>query len=133
VCGLGVEEDRLGHGRRLILGDDDAAVAGELEVNLGQRAISGLRGGMQRVRLSVGVRERVRVGIQQLARVSLLGHRVEAGRRGRRMWRTRAFAAAEELADHVFDGAHASMNGVSAGAGRAAVDSLAGSDRARGW
>ena len=36
---FGIVEDGLGHRGRLILGHDDAAVAGELEVNLRERTI----------------------------------------------------------------------------------------------
>lgn len=41
---LGVEQDGLGHGRSLILGNDDAAVARVVEVNLGQRPVMSAAG-----------------------------------------------------------------------------------------
>lgn len=108
--GFGVEQDRLGHGGRLILGDDDAAVARIIEVDLGERTIvtaaGRQRSGVQWIGLAIGMVEGVGVGIEQVSRVALLGRRVEDCD-GRRMWvrraraRTRAFAAAEEVTDHV--------------------------------
>jgi hypothetical protein len=109
--GLGVEQDELGHGGRLILSNDDAAVAGELEIDLGQRSIVAAARGdgcsMEGIWLTVGVGEGAGVGIEQMARVRLLGCRLEARRRGR-AWHAApiarpsacALATAEELADH---------------------------------
>ena len=96
--GLRVEQDRLGHGRSLILGDDDAAVAGVVEVNLGQRPVVSAAGrqgrGVQRIGLAVGVVESAGLGIQQVSRMAFLGGRVEdRGRRG--VGWGRALAAAE--------------------------------------
>jgi hypothetical protein len=108
---LGVEENRLGHGGRLILGDDDAAVARVVEVYLRQRPVMAAPGGqgrsVQRIRLALGVVERVGLGIQQMARVTLLGRRVEHRRR-RRVGRAAAFSAAKQVSDHV-EWAHSSM------------------------
>ena len=113
---LRVEQDRLGHGGRLILGNDDAAVAGVVEVDLRQRpvvAAAGRQGGgVQRVGLAVGVVERVGFGIQQVSRVAFLGGRVEdRGRGGVR--RVCALAAAEEVSDHGGQRAHSSMEACS--------------------
>jgi hypothetical protein len=137
--GLRVEQDRLGHGGRLILGDDDAAVARVLEVDLRQRPVMAAPGGQRRgvegVRLAVGVVEGAGLGVEQVARVRLLRGRVEHG--GGRIWvrrarrRARALAAAEELADHVWQRAHASMDrGRSQQASRGAQVSRARARRA---
>lgn len=114
---LGVVQERLVGALGLVLGDEDAAVAGELEVDLGERAVVGGAqregGGVQRVGLAVGVVEGAGVGVEQVARVRLLGGRVECGR-GRRVG-GRALAAAEELAEHVSYRAHAAaMDGAGA-------------------
>lgn len=105
--GLGVEQDRLGHGGRLVLGDDDAAVARMVEVDLRQRPIVGRAGGqgrgVQRIRLAVGVVEGAGVGVQQVSRVALFGGRVERRRRA-----SGALARAEQVADHVWQRAHSS-------------------------
>jgi hypothetical protein len=85
-AGLAVEQHRLGHVCEVILGDDDADVARKLEVDLRQRPVvaapRGQRCGVQRVRLAIGMEEGAAVWVQQMARVRLLGGRVER-RRGR--------------------------------------------------
>lgn len=118
---LRVEQERLVGALGLILGDEDAAVAGELEVDLGQRpVVCGAQregGAVQRVGLAVGVVEGAGVGVEQVARVRLLGGRVERGRargmglRVRVRVRVGAFAAAEELAEHVSYAHAAAMQG----------------------
>lgn len=109
---LGVEQDGLGHGGRLVLGDDDAAVARVVEVYLRQGPIMaaprGQGRGVQGIRLALGVVERVVLGIQQMARVALFCRRVEHRRR-RRVRRAAALAAAKQVSDHVWQWAHASM------------------------
>lgn len=83
---LGVEQNGLGHGRSLILGDDDAAVARVVEVNLRQRPVmsAARRQGrsVQGIGLAVGVVERVGLGIQQVSRVAFFRGRVEDSGRG---------------------------------------------------
>lgn len=102
---LGVEENRLGHALDVILSNDDAAVARVLEVDLWQRSVMPApwrqRGSMQRVGLAVRMVEGARLGIEQVARVALFGGRVEDGR-GPRVGSGPAFAAAEEVSDHVW-------------------------------
>lgn len=109
---LRVEQDGLGHGGRLVLGDDDAAVARVVEVYLRQGPVMAApwcqRRGMQRIRLALGVVERVGFGIQQMARVALFRRRVEHRRR-RRVRRAGAFSAAKQVSDHVWQWAHSSM------------------------
>jgi hypothetical protein len=79
-----VEQNGAWNRGRLVLSDDDAAIAGELEVNLWQRAIvrSSWREGsaMERVGLAVGVVEGTRIGIEQVSRVGLFRGRIK--RRG---------------------------------------------------
>jgi hypothetical protein len=98
-----VEQDGPRHRARLVLGDDDAAVAGEFEIDLGQRAIvCGARregGAVERVGLAVGVVEGARFGIEQVSRVRLFRGRVQ--RRGRRRVHASTLPPAEELAEHV--------------------------------
>lgn len=100
----------------VILGDDDADVARELEVDLRKGAVVGAprRQGsrMQRVRSVIGVEESRAVRIKQMTRVRLLGGRVERGRgRGAVGGVVVAFAA-EELADHVVQRAVSSESSV---------------------
>ena len=113
---LAVEQHRLGHVGKVILGDDDAHVARELEVDLRERPVVAAPGrqrrGVQRVRLAVGVEQGAAVRVEQMARVRLLGRRVER-RRGRgAVGGVVAFAAAEELADHVWQRAQSAESSV---------------------
>jgi hypothetical protein len=82
--GLGVEQDRLGHGRRLILGDDDAAVAGVLEIDLRQGPVVAAAGcqwcRVQGIRLALGVGERVRLWVEEVTSMRLFCGRVQHGR-----------------------------------------------------
>lgn len=84
-AGLGVEQNGPVAALGLVLGDQDAAVARKLQVDLGQRPVVGgpqrEGGSMQRVWLAVGVVEGARFGIEQVSRVRLFGGRIE--RRGR--------------------------------------------------
>jgi hypothetical protein len=86
---------------------------------------------MQGIRLAFGVVERAHLGIQQVSRVTLLRRRVEHIRRGR-MRRAGAFAAAEEVSDHIWQWAHSSMEACSwvLAIGERAVVDLAGSNSA---
>ena len=60
---------------KVILGDDDAHVARELEVDLREGPVVAAPGRqrrrVQRVGLAVGVQERAAVGLEQMARVRL--------------------------------------------------------------
>jgi hypothetical protein len=82
---LRVEQDRLGDRAGLILRNDNATVARKVQVDLGQRAIVGgpqrQRGGMEGIRLAVGVVEGARFGIEQVSRVRVFRGRIEC--RGR--------------------------------------------------
>jgi hypothetical protein len=83
---LRIKEDALGRGHELILGDDYAAVARELQVDFGQWTIvptAEVEGGaMQRIWLAVVVGECSRwVRVQQVARVRFFRRRVQS--RGR--------------------------------------------------
>lgn len=114
------------------MGDDDAAVARIVEVDLRQRPVMSAAGrqgrGVQGIGLAVGVVERVGLGIQQVSRVAFFRGRVEdRGRGGVR--RVCALAAAEKMSDHGWQWAHSAM-GAWAGAlvvGEGAVVEVAGS------
>lgn len=63
--------------------------------------------GVEGIWLALGVVESAGLGVQQMARVALLRRRVEHRRR-RRVGGAGAFAAAEEVSDHV-ERAHSAM------------------------
>lgn len=115
---LGVEQDGLGHRGGFILCYYDAAVAREVEVNLGGGAVvgraRGQRGLVERVRLAIKMVQCARVWIEEMPGVRVFGGRVEGRivggrRRRRRVGGAGCLAAAEELTEHVCHGAHAAM------------------------
>ena len=77
---FGVEENGLGRGVGVVLGDDDPTVSGELEIDLRQGPIMGAPQGegraVQRIWLAVGVVEGVCIGIEQVSRVRLFRGRI---------------------------------------------------------
>lgn len=101
---LRVEQNRLGHGGRLVLGDDDAAIARVLQVDFREWAVMG-RAGRPRIELAIAVVEGAALRVEQMSCVRLVCGRVEGCCRGARG----ACAAAEELANHDWQWAHASM------------------------
>lgn len=115
-AGLRVEQDGPVAALGLVLGDQNAAVARKLQVDLGQRPVVGgpqrEGGAMQRVGLAVRVAEGARLGIQQVARVRLFGGRVEGGGGVVVVGGVGLGALAKELAEHVSYRAHRAMGGV---------------------
>lgn len=102
--GLAVEQHRLSHMGEVILSNDDAHVAWELEVDLRERPIMAAAGrqwsGMERVRLAVWVEEGTAVRVEQVSGVRLLCRRVERCCGRGAVGSAGALAAAEELTEH---------------------------------